>query len=190
MGNRLKALRKQKRLTLDDIQKATGIKRGTYNNYENGKTEPKLETWNKLADFFEVPTSYLMGLSDDVNGWEEWAKNTGYSIKQIKAEIKRLKETNRLSDSLDIQQQIGQAVASLDKDSYSTTRGVQYRLVFELTSLIGKVHDAFLEPPNNKIFNWNVRKDMDKEAYEKMIDALTKAKKEILQIPIDNKYLH
>lgn len=30
---------------------------------------------------------------------------------------------------------------------------------------------------------------MDKDAYEKMIDALTKAKYEIGQIPIDNKYL-
>lgn len=61
MKNRLKQLRKEKGLTLDDIQSQTGIKRGTYNNYENGTTKPKLETWQKLADFFGVSVPYLQG---------------------------------------------------------------------------------------------------------------------------------
>lgn len=65
MKNRLKALRMEKDLTLDEIQNQTGIKRGTYSNYENGITEPKIDTWQKLADFFHVPTEYLMGLTND-----------------------------------------------------------------------------------------------------------------------------
>lgn len=65
MQNRLKQLRKEKGLSLDEIQNKTGIKRGTYNNYENGVTEPKLETWQKLANFFNVPVDYLLGISKD-----------------------------------------------------------------------------------------------------------------------------
>lgn len=61
MKNRLKQLRKEKGLTLDDIQSQTGIKRGTYNNYENGTTKPKLETWQALANFFNVSVEYLKG---------------------------------------------------------------------------------------------------------------------------------
>ncbi|CAK1245307.1 Transcriptional regulator [Fructobacillus fructosus] len=67
MANRLKELRKEKGYTLNDIAKATGITRGTYNNYENEKTEPKLATWQKLADFFGVDIGYLQGISKSKN---------------------------------------------------------------------------------------------------------------------------
>ena len=62
MKNRLKELRKEEGLTLDEIQNQAGIKRGTYSNYENGITEPKIDTWEKLANFFEVSVPYLQGL--------------------------------------------------------------------------------------------------------------------------------
>ena len=61
--NRLKELRNQRKLTLDDIEEKTGIKRGTYSNYENNKTEPKIETWQKLARFFKVSVPYIQGMT-------------------------------------------------------------------------------------------------------------------------------
>ena len=64
MENRLKEIRIKKKLTLDDIEVKTGIKRGTYSNYENSKTEPKLEVWQKLADFFKVSVPYLQGFDE------------------------------------------------------------------------------------------------------------------------------
>ena len=59
--NRLKELREAKKYTLDDIEKKTGINRGTYNNYESGKTSPKEPTWQALANFFNVSVPYLKG---------------------------------------------------------------------------------------------------------------------------------
>lgn len=61
MVNRLRELRKKKKYTLDDIEAKTGVKRGTYNNYESGKTEPKPSTWEALANFFNVSVPYLKG---------------------------------------------------------------------------------------------------------------------------------
>lgn len=61
MKNRIKELRLKHGYTLDDIESKTGIKRGTYNNYENHNTEPKLETWQKIADYFDVSVPYLQG---------------------------------------------------------------------------------------------------------------------------------
>ena len=191
--NRLKELRQKNNLTLRGLGKEINMSSSRISQYETGKREPKLETWNKLAEYFKVPTSYLMGLSDDIEGWDEWAKNTGYSVKQIKDEIQRLIKTKRLDSSADIQYQIGQAVKSLDSASYSTTQGVQHELIFQLTTLINKVDNAFLEPQKKpKSLKYNppqIRNDMDEKAYKKIIDALTKAKYEIGQIPIDKKYL-
>ncbi|WP_054654433.1 helix-turn-helix domain-containing protein [Secundilactobacillus silagei] len=82
--NRIKELRKKNKLTLDQMSELVGIKRGTLNNYENEKTEPKLKTWENLATFFKVPITYIQGLSNDEEGWKEWEKNTGLTQKQIK----------------------------------------------------------------------------------------------------------
>ena len=196
--NRLKELRQKNNLTLKELGQKVGMANNTLSQYETGKREPKLETWNKLAEYFNVPTSYLMGLSDDVNGWKEWAENTGYSVNQIKDEIQRLIKTKRLDSSADIQYQIDQAVKSLDSSSYSTTQGVQHELVFQLTNLISKVDGAFLEPQlnskNKSVLNMvnykpEVRKDMDPDAYKQIIDALTEARNKIGAIPINTKYL-
>ena len=192
-NNRILELRKKNNYTLADVAKVLGVGTNTISRYETGKREPKIETWDKLAMFFQVPTSYLMGLSNDINGWDEWAKNTGYSVEQIKNEIKRLIDTKRLDASSDVQHQISQAVQSLDGSSYSTTQGVQKEMVFQLTRLIGNVNRAFLEPPEEKnglkVQSFKVRKDMDEQAYNKIIDALTNAKNEIGQIVINQKYI-
>jgi len=63
LGKRLAELRKARKLTQADLSKMLGIHRGTYANYEAGKREPDNETLQKLADFFEVTTDWLLGRS-------------------------------------------------------------------------------------------------------------------------------
>lgn len=60
--NRIKELRKEKNLTLKELGQKVGMAASAICRYETGKREPKLETWNKLAEYFNVPTFYLMGL--------------------------------------------------------------------------------------------------------------------------------
>lgn len=62
MKNRLKQLRKEKDLSLEQVGKAVGLATNTISRYETGKREPKLETWQKLADFFGVSVPYLQGI--------------------------------------------------------------------------------------------------------------------------------
>lgn len=65
MKNRLKELRKELGLTQEELGKQVGMPNNTLSQYETGKREPKLETWQKLADFFNVPVDYLLGFSKD-----------------------------------------------------------------------------------------------------------------------------
>lgn len=59
--NRLKELRQKNNLTLKELGQKIGMANNTLSQYETGKREPKLETWNKLADYFHVPVAYLKG---------------------------------------------------------------------------------------------------------------------------------
>lgn len=62
--NRLKNLRETSNLSLEELSNKVGIPKTSLSNYERGNREPKIEVWNKLADFFNVPVAYLMGISN------------------------------------------------------------------------------------------------------------------------------
>lgn len=61
MKNRIKQLRKEKHLTLKALGEQIGMPNNTLSQYETGKRNPKIETWQALADFFEVSVPYLKG---------------------------------------------------------------------------------------------------------------------------------
>ena len=68
--NRLRQFRKQKGLTLEELAKELQEKENLkivpngLGKYERGEREPRRETWIKLADYYDVPVAYLMGLPD------------------------------------------------------------------------------------------------------------------------------
>ena len=66
MQTRLKELRKELGLTQEELGEQVGLANNTNSRYETGSNEPtKFETWHKLADFFNVPVDYLLGISKD-----------------------------------------------------------------------------------------------------------------------------
>ncbi|MCP9317820.1 helix-turn-helix domain-containing protein [Lactobacillus helveticus] len=62
MKNRIAELRKNKKASQEDVAKALGITRQAISLYERGEHEPRLETWQKLADFFGVSVPYIQGI--------------------------------------------------------------------------------------------------------------------------------
>ena len=62
--NRIKEIRQEKKLSQKDLAKKLNISQQAISLYEKGGREPKLETWQKLADFFGVSVPYLQGISD------------------------------------------------------------------------------------------------------------------------------
>lgn len=66
--NRIRKCRQNKKLTLKQLSEELAkqdlkISADALGKYERGEREPKLETWVKLADFFNVPVSYLQGIT-------------------------------------------------------------------------------------------------------------------------------
>ena len=62
--NKLRQVRKQKGLTLVKVAEDTGISIANLSRYESVDVEPRRETWIKLADYYDVPVAYLMGLPE------------------------------------------------------------------------------------------------------------------------------
>ena len=62
--NRLRQVRKQKEITIKEVAEDIGISIANLSRYESENTEPRRETWLKLADYYCVPVAYLMGLPD------------------------------------------------------------------------------------------------------------------------------
>jgi len=59
IGERLRALREQKKLSQGDIEKRTGLIRAYVSRVENGHTVPAIETLEKFARALEVPMYVL-----------------------------------------------------------------------------------------------------------------------------------
>lgn len=65
-GDRLRELRKEKKLTQTEISKLMNISQITYSQYERNTRKPDMETLIKLADLFRVSLDYLMCRYDKI----------------------------------------------------------------------------------------------------------------------------
>lgn len=92
---RLKLLRKEKNLTIEELAKNLGSAKSTISRYENGLREPKKDFLELLCTYFDVSTDYLLGKTDERN----------YHLVQAIARINRLTNYENLD------------VTKLDKDT-------------------------------------------------------------------------
>jgi len=95
IGDRLRALREEKKLSQGDIEKRTGLLRCYISRVENGHTVPAIETLEKMARAFEVPVyqlfydgeeppvlpNLLKRKSSDNNAWGSSGKDARYLSK-------------------------------------------------------------------------------------------------------------
>ena len=65
IGDRLRDMREQKKLSQGDIEKRTGLLRCYISRVENGHTVPAIETLEKLARAMEIPMYQLFYDGDE-----------------------------------------------------------------------------------------------------------------------------
>lgn len=88
MGNRIRELRAEKGVTLTELEDSTGLSTSAVSQYENGNRKPKIETWQKLADYFGVSVSYLQGIEEefatDEKRQERWNEREQIFIRALR----------------------------------------------------------------------------------------------------------
>lgn len=70
-----------------DVARATGIYTSTFSDWKSGRSKPKMEKLQKIADYFGVPVSYFTD--------EEQPTNAGN--KKTPKELKRLLESEEVT---------------------------------------------------------------------------------------------
>lgn len=87
MNNRILELREKKDVSQSQLADAIGVSRQAISLYERGDREPKLKTWQKMADYFGVSVGYLQGLHDienlEFNENDDIQAMTGRSLSYI-----------------------------------------------------------------------------------------------------------
>jgi transcriptional regulator with XRE-family HTH domain len=65
LAHRLKTLRDERNLKLKEVGEAVGITASAVGSLEHGRRAISIETLIKMANFYEVSTDWLLGLSDN-----------------------------------------------------------------------------------------------------------------------------
>ena len=65
LSERLKTLRSEAKLTQKEIAEKLEVSQQFYAKWESNKSTPASKNLNKLADFFNVSTDYLLGNTDN-----------------------------------------------------------------------------------------------------------------------------
>lgn len=94
-SNRLIALRKERNLTQAELAKQVHLQRSTLSGYETEGKEPTYETLCTLAEYFNVTTDYLLGVSSArthndavfVNDTRNFAASYEQAPAQVKATV-------------------------------------------------------------------------------------------------------
>ena len=105
----LKTLRKERKTTKREICEKTGIAVRSYQSYESEERTPSIDVLNKIADYYNVTTDFLLGRSERIqivtdNGLtdsdEEFLKQNQDQLIQVLKQ--KQNEINRLKKEIEI----------------------------------------------------------------------------------------
>ena len=105
----LKVLRKERKTTKRKLCEKTGIAVRSYQSYESEERTPSIDVLNKIADYYNVTTDFLLGRSDSIqividNGLtdsdEEFLKQNQDQLIQVLKQ--KQNEINRLKKEIEI----------------------------------------------------------------------------------------
>ena len=126
IGNKFRDLRKEKKLSQNELGKSIGVSQTTVTAWETGRAEPASTYIKKLADFFNVSADYLLGRPE----------------KKISSEEQETKDLKKfLEDNLDNGMTFGDG---------KVTQEDREKLEIALTQIFYRYHDEFKKRKEEK----------------------------------------
>ena len=84
LGQRLRDLRTQKRMTQQELADSVGIPRSTIGMYEADHRKPRFDELDTLADYFDTSLDYLLGRSEINHGYPRYDISVEYPVDEYK----------------------------------------------------------------------------------------------------------
>ena len=99
-GDKLKTLRKSKKLTQAELADRLKISKSSVTSYEQGRIHPSLEIFSKICETLNVSSDYLLGISDEL---PVKLSTAGLSEEEMRLllEFLNLMEQNRIPENKD-----------------------------------------------------------------------------------------
>lgn len=111
--NRLKELRKEKKLTQKELAEETDILYRTLQRWENGESQIKPEKAEKLANFFGVSIAHLLGYEDN-----DFKNETDIKVSVLGEALEKLRAIMVLAESDEspnlVEFGLGTAIAAIE----------------------------------------------------------------------------
>lgn len=127
-AERLRQLRNEKDITLDELAAIFGTTKATLSRYENDLRVPKAEFVKKAAGFFNVSTDYIMGQTD-VREQKWWEKDEPPADIELEEFIRNNSNIKLMGNPLDDKSKDDvimflRAAHELIKEKSKTSKGV------------------------------------------------------------------
>lgn len=104
--NRIKELRKKADLSIDQLslklkEKGINISASAISKYEREQRKPKIETWQKLADFFGVSVPYLQGIEKYPSNFTKYHEVLHFFDNQLANEKEKYPEQLKILEEIE-----------------------------------------------------------------------------------------
>lgn len=87
---RLVAARKKRGLSQEELAKRSGLKPAAISHFETGARKPSFDNLRRLADALNVTADYLLGRTDDPEGFAEADVAYRHGFEQLSADQREI----------------------------------------------------------------------------------------------------
>lgn len=117
-AERLRELRKERKMTQTELANALGVAMNTESIWERGERQPDDKLFISIAEYFGVPITYLAGVSDK----REWPELSDQEAAEVAAEEQKEIDVHLMELLQDLSPEMEHMVRAMVAEAYRFDR--------------------------------------------------------------------